>query len=410
VGVGGAACAAWAILRGRPSLEDAIALAEAGRLDEAEARLNAYLARDRQNGEANLLMAQIALRQPDPDVQQSQRRPSARAQVALDHLGRIHPANASIAVTLELGRGRALDRLLRLDEAEAAWLEALRINPRAPEAGWNLLNLYYLQWREEEARGLVLRLYEIEPDPHDRVLLLMELLKTDARPPAPGSIERLFEPVVRYSPREFHTAMALGLAQSRAGKVDEGIGQLRRVVQSHADRLEAWDCLLTALDETGQVDAMNDTLGEVPAAVSESPRLLKHRARVAQARIEWKQAAELYRRAQTAEGYNRIVEYRLSRVLRHLGETAEAERIEQRLRGRDVAIQEIRPLYDQITATPDLGTVPHTELYQRIADVRERMRLPEEARAWHQLVLRDDPKNELSRAALKRLGDEIGAG
>ena len=39
---------------------------------------------------------------------------------------------------------------------------------------------------------------------------------------------------------------------------------------------------------------------------------------------------------------------------------------------------------DQATATPDLGTRPHPDLYQRIADVRERMQLREEASAWHQ--------------------------
>ena len=87
--------------------------------------------------------------------------------------------------------------------------------------------------------------------------------------------------------------------------------------------------------------------------------------------------------AQAAEPYNRVVEYRLSRAVRHNGETAEAEQIEQRVRRRDLAIQEIRPLYDEATETPGLGTRHHTELYQRIADVRERMQLPEEARAWH---------------------------
>ena len=61
---------------------------------------------------------------------------------------------------------------MRFDEAEAAWLEALRIDPTAPEVGWNLLALYYVQGREEEARRLALRLYRVEPDPHDRASLL----------------------------------------------------------------------------------------------------------------------------------------------------------------------------------------------------------------------------------------------
>ena len=256
-------------------------------------------------------------------------------------------------VTLHLVRGNALDRLSRLDEAEAAWLESLRLDPTTPEAGWNLLNLYYLQWRDDDARRLALQLFEVEPDPHDRVMLLLELLRHDARPPAPGSLVKLFEPVIRAQPRDLHSAMALALALTRAGQVEKGIDEVRRVVQNHPDRVEAWDCLMTCLDESGQVDVMEEELDRLPADVAGSPRLLKHRARIAQG-SRWKEAVDLYRRAQAAEPYNRVVEYRLSRALRHIGQEAEADRIEQRLVRRDVAIQELRPLYDQATATNKL--------------------------------------------------------
>jgi len=39
-----------------------------------------------------------------------------------------------MSVTFHLCRGDALNRLLRLDEAEAAWLEALRVDPTRPRA------------------------------------------------------------------------------------------------------------------------------------------------------------------------------------------------------------------------------------------------------------------------------------
>src|SRR5258708_4952437 len=124
-------------------------------------------------------------------------------------------------------RGPDLAHLLRFDQAERAWLGALNVDLTAPEVSWNLLHLYYLQGREEEARRLVLRVYRVEPDPHDRVLLLLELLRPDARPPAPSSIVKLFELVVRQNPADFQSAMALGLAQVRAGKIEEAIDQLR---------------------------------------------------------------------------------------------------------------------------------------------------------------------------------------
>jgi Flp pilus assembly protein TadD len=410
MGAGGLSWCAWQSVRPRPLLERAIGLADAGRLDDAAEEVRAYIEWNADDNAAQLLLAQILLKRPDSPSNHGKPGPSESAQEAMGHLRRIRPTNPRMAVTLQLCQGTALHRMQRFDLAEAAWLEALSVDPTAPEAGWNLLSLYYLQGREDDARRLALRLYEVEPDPHDRVLLLLELVKTDARPPAPGSIVKLFEPVVRQHPDDLHTAIALGLALIRAGKVDEGIDELRRVVQTHPGRVEAWDHLLTGLDESGQVDLMDEELERVPAVFSESPRLWKHRARVAQSSDRWKEAVELYRRAQRAEPYDRVVEYRLSRALRHVGEAGEAERLEQRLRRRDVAIQKVRPLYDQATETPGLGTRSHPKLYQRIADERECMQLLDEARAWHRLVLRGDPKNAVSLAALARLGNERGPG
>ena len=93
----------------------------------------------------------------------------------------------------------------------------------------------------------------------------------------------------------------------------------------------------------------------------------------------------------------------MSRALRNAGEIAEAERHEQAYQSHVAASREIRALYDRANADKALGVAPRTLLYQEIADLRERMGLPDEARAWHRLVLRDEPANPTSRAALARL-------
>jgi tetratricopeptide (TPR) repeat protein len=385
------------------SLEGAIELADAGKLAEAESRVRARLAREPDDDAARILLAQFLLKEAGPGGGESDRDRSGPAMEAFDLLQHVRPEHSRMASALFLARGNALDRLSRLDEAESSWLEALRVDTLAPEAGWNLLHLYYLQWREDEARRLALRLFDTEPDPHDRALLLVELLRHDARPPAPGSLVKFFEPVVRARPGELHAPLALGVALTRAGQVDEGIAQLRRVTAGHPLHIEAWDGLLTCLDETGQVDVMEDELERLPAEVGDSPRMLKHRARIAQGR-RWSDAVGLYERARAAEPYNRVVEYRLSRALRHVGRAAEADRIQERLVRRDVAIQELRPLYDRVSEAPGLGSRTHLKLYQEIAQTRERMQLPEEARAWHQLVLQSEPDNAVSVDALSRLG------
>ena len=401
--VGALGLVAWGKRQSRPALlDEAVILAEAGKLDLAELNVREYLKNDPDRGAARLLLAQILLERPDSSSASFGKQPFTIAREALDHLSRVHPYNSRMTTAFELSRGKALYRMKQLDEAEESWLAALEADPSKTEAGLGLLNLYYLEGRQEESRQLVLRLFRFERDPLERKQLLLELVRQDVRPLAPGSVVLGFEPVIRQHPGEFYGAIALGLAETRSGQIENGIDRLRQLVRDHRDRVEAWDSLLTALDESGQVDELEEALKGVPSDLQTSPRLAKHRARVAQGR-QWNKAVEFYRQALAVERHNRVVEYQLSRALRFLGEKAEAERIELRLRGWDAAIQEIRPLYDLAVNPSEPAARPGTDLFQRIAGARERMQLLDEARAWHQLVLLDDPKNEVSVSALARL-------
>ena len=151
-----------------------------------------------------------------------------------------------------------------MDEAEASWDEALRLDPRVPEAGWCLLEVYYLQNRPGDARRLALRLHEVEPDPRDRVQLLLELVRQDAQPMDPGSVVQWFEPVVRQNPTDLHASLALGLFLVRASQVDRGLDVLRGAVRRHPKSPDAWDAWLTGLDDAGQLDLMEQSVSRLP--------------------------------------------------------------------------------------------------------------------------------------------------
>src|SRR5262249_8471868 len=62
LGAGVLGWVAWHSLRWRPRLAEAIALADAGRFDEAEAKLQARLAADPDDSATELLLAQLALK------------------------------------------------------------------------------------------------------------------------------------------------------------------------------------------------------------------------------------------------------------------------------------------------------------------------------------------------------------
>ncbi len=83
----------------------------------------------------------------------------------------------------------------------------------------------------------------------------------------------------------------------------------------------------------------------------------------------------------------------------------EDARVELRgIKGREAGGSVGKPgLYEDLMKRPDLGLVPNPVLYHQVANLRERMGHPDEAIAWHKLVLRDDPDDAESRAALDRL-------
>src|SRR5262249_23670288 len=140
------------------------------RFDEVEHRLQAYLRNRPEDPQANVLMAQVSLARPDQ-----------KPGVALRHLSKVRLGDRAARAVVRLNEGKASSAWGRYVEAEQSWLDALRIDPEVPEAGWALLGLYYVQGRRDEAHELAMRLRKDEPDPRDRVQLLLELLRQDAK-------------------------------------------------------------------------------------------------------------------------------------------------------------------------------------------------------------------------------------
>ena len=233
--------------------------------------------------------------------------------------------------------------------------------------------------------------------------LLLELLRPDARPPAPGSIAMLLEPVVRQNSHDLHSAIALGLAMVRNGELDRGLDLLRPTVERHPENPVAWEAWLTGLDDGGRIDELGAALDRIPPALAADPRFARFRGRVAQERHDWRAAAGEYRRSLRHDPHDAKLRYRLALALRQVGASAEAEPLERDHRAYQAALIEARPLYEEANAIKTLGVEPHPELYRRLADHRERMGRRDEARAWYRLALHDRPNDQVSRAAIQRL-------
>jgi tetratricopeptide (TPR) repeat protein len=387
-----------------PSLTGLDVLLAQRRFDEAERRLTDYLESRPDSSQAHVLMAQVALARKDQ-----------KPELALRHLRSILAADALTQAIVRLNEGNAYSAMGRYNLAEQAWRGALQIDPRVPEAGWALLGLYYIQGRREDAHRLAMKLHATEPDARDRAALLLELLRQDAKGLVYETIIPTLEPVVREHPEDFHTAIAYGLACVRSSRPDEGLDALRGLTERFPQRPEARDALMTGLEEAFRHDELRRELERLPDGMRSDPRFEKHRGALAQSQGRWDQAAESYRRAWSFDPSESKVLYRLSQVLRLAGRTAEVDRLEPVRRAHEKAREESLAAYDAANAVADLGARPYPEIEHRLAELRELVGRPDEALAWHRMVLKDDPEDAVSRAAVERLtavenGGDAGRG
>ena len=76
---------------------------------------------------------------------------------------------------------------------------------------------------------------EGEPDPRDRVRLLLEMSRLEIDRVAPGSVVQVFEPVWRQHRGYLPLALAVGLALVHNSQSVEGIEVLRDAVRRHPD-------------------------------------------------------------------------------------------------------------------------------------------------------------------------------
>ena len=375
-----------------PNLASVRVLARSQKFAEARSLLARYLRSNPNDGNAHMLMAQLATEAVDP-----------RPDLALEHLALIRPRDVKHAALLQFFEGKAQYQKGRYDLTETAWKEALRLDPTVPEAGWALIDLLDKEGRVEEAHRLGMRLHESEPDPRDRVRILLEMTRIDIDLVSPGSQVQLFEPLVREHPDNLPLSVTVGLALVRDSRGEQGVALLESVLQRHPDSLEAWDAWLTGLEGAFQFDRLAKEFEKLPKAMANDGRFAKHEAVIAQNAKDLPRAVRAYRRAVAFEPHNGILYYRLRAALRMLGDTEEFERLNRFYTSFEDAFKQMRAVHQGAVSDTTLGVAPHTELYQRLADLRERLGRPDEARAWHRLVLRDDPTNSISLAALARL-------
>src|SRR5262249_27578040 len=156
----------------------------------------------------------------------------------------------------------------------------------------------------------------IEPDPQDRVRYLLELAREDVEHLAAAGVIQWLEPVVKLDPKDRRSALALGRARVKEGKIEEGLSILRAGGGEAPTDPHGWEALLSGLEDAGQIDVLEKDLARMPAGLASDPRFAVHAGRVASERRDYAAAVEQYKRALGAHPGDSRTLHRLARTLR----------------------------------------------------------------------------------------------
>lgn len=371
-----AGCLVWWASRPGLTLDGTERQIDLGQYHSAEAQLRAYLGEHPGDETAVLLLARVLVSRPEPDPE-----------VALGLIERIRPSNPRQAALARMIEGDAHFWAHRYGRAEAAWLEALQLDPKLPEVGWKLLNIYAAQGRAEDSKRLALGLFAVEPDERDRVQFLLQLIRHDAHPIEAGAAVHELEPVVRADPSDFRSATALGLALIRSGRAAAGLDLLRRSARAGEDR-EAWLAYLEGLASVGEIDELAGALDSLPRPLTGVAAFDAARGWLATQRGDSDAAALAYRRALEACPHDPALAYRLKAALARAGRSDDlaslAPRLESIARFPDVA----RAFFDEANERPDLGLRTDPASFVRFAEALRAVGRVEEADAWASLARR----------------------
>lgn len=285
-------------------LQDAVALHQAGRLDEAERVYTAILSRDRRNADALNLSGAIA----------HARGRHAEALVLFDKALAVNPAMAMA----HFNRANALETLARTDDAAAAYRKSIELRPDFAGAHLNLGALLHGSGALSEAAAVfrtMAKTFPQEPAAHynlGRTLI-------DAGDRAGG--EAALREVLNLAPTHVDALVCLARSHAESGRLTEAIAQMTRAVAAAPDVaqyhsvLGNWQAQLARFDDALRVheQACERAPGDAKVLTNFGAALLQ--AGRAQ------DAESVLRRAIAADGLFADAHLNLALVLDELGRT-----------------------------------------------------------------------------------------
>ncbi len=291
------------------------------------------------------------------------------------------PDHSPLAAEARFRQGQIYHRLHRWSLAEQLWKKALQLDPKLPEVGWYLIEMYFVEERLKEAAEFALQQFRIEPEPHDRVLWLLEIVRQEHERIAPGEAIRMLEPVRLHDPANYYVLRLIGRNYIMLGRVSEGIDLLNEALQLNPDDLDTWFFLVWALYEQGEFGRVGKLWQVVPAAAWQDARFLRYHGMWLETQGRQQEALAQYLKGIQLAPFDRKLRYQLAQLLRRQGRADEADRHAQKAVAIDDARERLGQLFQRTRA---IQNDPLPEVCLEFARCWEEMGRAEQAAAWRE--------------------------
>ncbi len=287
--------------------------------------------------------------------------------------------------------GQAFKRADRAREAEAAWNACIADDPLHPipprmfhGAAKDLVTLYVLETRLDEARQVLWRAYEeATPDERPGVLttrIRLELERIDHR----EAMLRLRQ-FLDADPDDLDARRALALEEHATGDEASADRDLEACFQIRPEDHRTWRLRLEILNDRGDREAFQEALGRLPTSIEGDARIWMYRGLGHQWEGDKGAALDAFRRSAKLAPNDPEILYKLGMAEMALGESSKGLADVARSREIHQAFGELRDGYhsfrEKAAKTPR-DEVAYRSAIERMARICQALGWSREAEAW----------------------------
>jgi tetratricopeptide (TPR) repeat protein len=283
----------------------------------------------------------------------------------------------------------------RAADAEQAWLLAIKDDPLHPaspdvfhDVCQELLKLYAVQDRWEDAYPVIWTAYDRAPEPEKFNWLIMRMRAELERVGPKESIV----PLKRYvaaAPDDWESLRALAQAELALGERTAAQGHFEACRKGKPDDVRGWRDYLAMLLDQGELEHYLDVLGTAPPSADTEPQTWFFRGVASEKSGDWKTAAAHFREAIERNPYLAKAYYRLAAAEERLGQRDQAVVHRKKSKEINEARGQFPAAYSNYWTSLDssgAGGPARASAARRLAAICETLGWSRAAMAWHRLA------------------------